>query len=609
MLRRSGLILAAVLYALIVALVAGQLLRPARVPVLDAIHTSTRKVTAILVTDAAVWIGTEGGLLRWQSGETAATKYTTQNGLPANGISALAAVPGSAGSPGITLVATTRALSALVDRPGRDAVQGAWVPPLRGRITAVCRQPDRIYAAVGRDVLSCEAPPSGQPAWAPLTPSLPADVRCLAVFDGSLWAGTASGLFRRNETAWQPVIHQDDPLAATINALLVGEGKLWVGTVGGLFRYSDGGWKEIAAQDGLPDSHITSLARHSDGLAIGTYGGGVAIVQDDRIQPLSGSPEYVTCVAADPQAASLWVGTEKQGVFHWDGMTWQKRFALDEPPGHNVTSLVAHGDEVWIGTFEHGVGHFGGGAWQGFGIDEGLGSTWINHVAYGHGRAWARTSAGGLFVCAGGKWRQVTKAGSGIVKDWTSSVQSSGGHIWTGTWGAISKFDGRTWHNYAPKPALEGQIVTSVAVLARDIWVGTGKQGLRRYNGRTGQWETFNLGTGLTDTWVTCLAVWRNDLWVGTFSGGLCRYDGREWEYFRADDPLPSDRINCLATTDALYVGTLDGLCRYDDDEWTTYTPADGLPAETIQALAVSGDRLWIGTPEGLASARLVTRP
>jgi len=234
-----------------------------------------------------------------------------------------------------------------------------------------------------------------------------------------------------------------------------------------------------------------------------------------------------------------------------------------------------------------------------------LSSTWINQVAFGHGRAWARTSAGDLFVSDHSVWRPVTKE-SGLTKPWTSFVGSAGGNVWVGTWGAVSKFDGRRWHSYAPKPQLTDQVVTGVAVLDHDIWVGTAKSGVARYNGRTRHWETYTLGKGLTDTWITSLAVWDGSLWVGTFSGGVCRFDGRRWEHIDAPVPLPSARVNCLAATDCLYVGTLEGLCRFDGRQWTVYGQEDGLPSEIVQALCVDGDRLWVGTPEGLGCARLV---
>ncbi len=566
----------------------------------EAVYTTTRQVTSLAVTDQAVWVGTTGGCLRWDPQAPVGYKYTTADGLPGNHVTGI--IPGPSNA--TVIIATTHGIAACRDRRGGlRPWQGMSV--LAGRATALTRADGEVYACIGRQTYVLQlSPEAGE--WVALGPPLVAEPRCLAWHDGGLWAGTGNGLFRLEGDRWQPLVHSENPLAANVNALLASGDDFYVATVGGLFRLLEGHWHHYTTADGLPDSHITALAAGADGIYLGTFGGGLATLAEDAIAAVAGSPAYVSTVAVGPSPGTLWVGTQHHGAWLWDGQSWSRQVERNEPPGSNITGIAINGSELWVGTFEHGVGLLRDSSWRAFGSASGLGSDWINHLAYGHGRAWARTSAGELFSYHHGTWQQVTKR-SGLLKDWTSSVQAAGGNIWVGTWGALSKFDGKKWHNFAPKPALTGQVVTSVAVLDRDIWVGTAKAGLCRYDGQARTWQAYTLGSGLTDTWVTCLEVWRGCLWIGTFSGGLCKYEKGNWEHFRAADVLPGDRINCLAHGDRLYVGTLEGLCSYDGRTWQTYGREAGLPSEVIQSLQLSSDgaTLWVGTPAGLARVSL----
>ena len=571
-----------------------------RAPVFDAVFTCTGRVTALLVNDEATWIGTSGGLARWQRAGSQPVVYTARQGLTGNHVTSIAPVVGrdwGSGMPPAVVVGTDGGAATYFSRPGPQ-LANAGLPALSGRVGALLTG-SSTWAAVGPQVWELQGE-----AWQPVGGPLPAAITCLEEHDRVLWAGTSRGLFRLSEGQWGRITCRDDPLANSVTCLVSQIPALYVGTVGGLFVYAGGHWSAVTAREGLPDNHVTSfsgLYRH--GLCVGTYGGGLAILHDGEVERIAGSPAYITSLGAGFMEEKLWVGTDGQGLYTWDGHAWSRHPFGTGLPDHNITSLATDGRRVFAGTFEGGVTTLDGTEWRGSGT--GLGSTWINHVAFGQGRAWARTSGGDLYVRDGDTWHLVTKQ-SGLTKPWTSCVDSAGDNIWVGTWGAVSKFDGRNWSNFAPKPALAGQVVTAVAVLGRDLWVGTGKGGLVRYHGATGQWETYSLGNGLTDTWITSLAVWRNCVWVGTFSGGLCKYDGRAWEHLGAPAPLPSARVSCLAATDCLYAGTLEGLCRFDGRTWTTYGRGDGLPSEVIQALCVADDRLWVGTPEGLASAKLV---
>jgi hypothetical protein len=76
------------------------------------------------------------------------------------------------------------------------------------------------------------------------------------------------------------------------------------------------------------------------------------------------------------------------------------------------------------------------------------------------------------------------------------------------------------------------------------------------------------------------------------------------WRTFTVKDGLPSDKAYTVRIDgERVLVGTHDGLAVYQDGKWRTYTTDDGLPHNGIVSIDVSdltGD-VWIGTLSGLS--------
>jgi len=107
---------------------------------------------------------------------------------------------------------------------------------------------------------------------------------------------------------------------------------------------------------------------------------------------------------------------------------------------------------------------------------------------------------------------------------------------------------------------------------------------------------------------VTVMALDASErLWVGTVSG-LWRRNNGKWRRYTAvsddeDGVLPSDRITAVAVSKigGVAVGTDRGLAVMKDLEWHMLTGEDGLPDAYVTSLAFVGDKLYIGTHNGLA--------
>lgn len=75
------------------------------------------------------------------------------------------------------------------------------------------------------------------------------------------------------------------------------------------------------------------------------------------------------------------------------------------------------------------------------------------------------------------------------------------------------------------------------------------------------------------------------------------------WKNFTVADGLPGNKAYAVRVDgDRVLVGTHEGLAVYEDDKWTTYTTEDGIAHNGIIAIDVSeltGD-VWLGTMGGL---------
>jgi ligand-binding sensor domain-containing protein len=84
-------------------------------------------------------------------------------------------------------------------------------------------------------------------------------------------------------------------------------------------------------------------------------------------------------------------------------------------------------------------------------------------------------------------------------------------------------------------------------------------------------------------------------------SDGMPEYGN--WKTFTTKDGLPSNKIFCVrADGDRVWIGTSNGLVLYENETFTTFTKEDGLAHNGVLSIDVSdltGD-VWVGTLGGL---------
>lgn len=416
-------------------------------------------------------------------------------------------------------------------------------------------------------------------------------VTCLAPGDrDDLWVGTLAGAALVKGGKVARVYRQADGLGnQKVRAIRRDRhGSVWVATLGsGVFRVRGDAVEPLGKAGGLKAETVLAVFEDRDGgLWLGLQGAGVQHLRDSPMVPFTRLPglgeEYMTAVTQAPDGG-VWAGTHDGRLVRFDG----RRFADCTPPGlekASVESLFADPD----------------------------GSVWFGHAGVLHHR---RGDSLTSFPLPQKPDRPTVT--SSIAKD-------ADGRIWVGAANGLNRLDGSTFTTFAPPGGPGDAHVKSLCVGAGGtIWVAT-RRGVYRF--RDGQFEPFTTGQGLVHDDVQWVGRGTGvDIWVGS-KGGLSRIrDGRVVNV-TARHGLPDAAVSAAVedTAGHLWLACGRGVARLavadfeafadgriDRVPCVTFGTADGLPSPDCAgggygpgAWADRAGRVWFTTTKGLAATR-----
>ena len=213
--------------------------------------------------------------------------------------------------------------------------------------------------------------------------------------------------------------------------IAVHDGNLFVG---GDHLYRLAG-SELQVVDNGVSGPINELQSFGPSLMIGTDSGLYAYDLAQTVHLFHGLD--VTALVSD--GGGLWVGTNGDGLYRWDGDVLQKRFL------NRDSSLFDN----------------------------------VNALAYGHGHVYLGTDKG-MYVYDGGRWETVSVE-QGMPSDEIVSINADGWVVYVGTAGGAV-----TWYKQAVTPVkqLDEKIVTAFCRSGNRVIAGTLYDGLAIKNGR-----------------------------------------------------------------------------------------------------------------------------
>ena len=523
-------------------------------------HSTVRAI--VQSPDGYLWLGTDGGLVRFDGVQFKVYDPANMNLLKYPNIAALSVDPA-----GSLWIGTEDGLLKLKDGefsrlskqdgmidsrvkcilPGRDG--GLWV----GTYNGLSRYKDgKFLNFTIQDGL--------------------ADNTVVALCEdkvGSLWVGTVKGLCQLHNGRWTMFSPPGSRVQSVITALQMDrKGILWIGTANGLMRFKEGRFVQFTRTDGLTADPVASLyVDREDTLWIGTHGGGL-----NRLQ-----------------------GTHISSFTSWDGLSNDVIYSL----------LEDQEGSLWIGTESGGLNRLKEGALTTYTTHEGLPSDFINSVTEDlDGNLWIATS----------QWlsryrddtfttfeRKGAELGDNNIR--TLCADHHGG-LWLSTDRTLQHLAKGKYTIYT---ARDGLPESPIRVIHEDrrgvLWIGTHEAGLLSL--QDGRFRHLTVEDGLSSNRIRALEDdAEGNLWIGTRDGGLNVLKDGKFTVYRSKDGLASDEVHSIYMdpSQCVWIGTTGGLVRFKDRRFATYTQRDGLQADFVYSiLEDNSQNLWVSSQRGLS--------
>jgi signal transduction histidine kinase/ligand-binding sensor domain-containing protein/DNA-binding response OmpR family regulator len=179
-----------------------------------------------------------------------------------------------------------------------------------------------------------------------------------------------------------------------------------------------------------------------------------------------------------------------------------------------------------------------------------------------------------------------------------SMFEDSRGYLWFGTFGGVSRYDGKSFLHYTQKEGLMDYANGVYSILEDrhgNLWFGT-ISGVSRYDG-----ESFIYYRGNLVRFI--LEDSRGRLWFGT-NIGVSLFDGDSFTQFTEQEGLIGDYILFILEDQRghLWFHTTKGVCRFDGESFFHHGMEEGIRSYPVSGIAEdSQGRLWFGSENGVS--------
>ncbi len=314
---------------------------------------------------------------------------------------------------------------------------------------------------------------------------------------------------------------------------------------------------------------VVMLETSSGALAMGTSSDGLYLLFPDRsalhFNHANGSlNDWIRCLAEDREG-TLWVGAGSIGLTALRPSRVETLDAPDHWQGRVVlTAATSRDGAIWVGSEGAGLYRFRDNEWKTFNESAGVSNLYVWSVSTdAQGRLWAATWGGGIYLQQGDHF--ITPPGlEDVSVPMAATLQAADGTTWIGTASGLIHYQNGAVAWYGEKEGLKLPDVRTIAEAPdHGIWFGMLGGGLGCL--QNGSLRQFQKKDGLSSDYVQCLKFDADGaLWIGTYGSGLNCFKGGRFSKITTANGLPSNFI-CAVEDDErgnFWISSHNGIFR-----------------------------------------------
>lgn len=436
---------------------------------------------------------------------------------------------------------------------------------------------------------------------------------------GVLWLCTVKGIIQYRDSTFtliKPESISEDSDFPTFDIAESTDGTLWVGSAAGLYKINNNKLERAfeSAQSlvgEIVDLHIDSTGS----LWVAGYNNGFFRIKDNKVERIAALDQLKhPIVIYEDSNHNLWFGSE-HGIARKSAKGFSYLTSARGLSHDHITAICEdHEGSIWLGSYYGGINRLRDGTFTNYSTANGLPHE-TTHVLLERSdkSIWAGTETDlaylkeGHFQKLSDEYPVLSKA---RVRD---LMEDRDNNLWIASYdGAfkISKNKSITKHHVG-----NGLSNNQARVLYEDrnnnIWIGT-RQGLNLL--RENKWLTFGPKEGLLNDFIMSILELRNGKFLVGTTGGLYILKGDTFE------PVTTDHGNLTLTifrmfedeSEHLWIGTSNGLIMLDGNTLTDYSHHDKILSSNVyQILQDENGFLWLTSDLGIArieKGKLVSR-